>query len=293
MLLGSLEAGGTKMVCALGNEKGEIFEREVFSTRMPKETLKDICDYFRNKGIQALGIASFGPLQLNPMEENFGSITTTPKLGWKFFPLLAELRQALQVPCGIDTDVNAAAYAEYLLGAAKGLKSCLYVTVGTGIGGGLILEGNLVHGLVHPEFGHMLLHPLANDPLPEGVCPYHTGCLEGLCSGPSLQKRYNVPAQELPPSHPAWDLECAYLGQMCANALMLLSVEKIILGGGVMQQMHLFEGIRKATQSLLGGYIQHPQISQGLSSLIVPPALGVHSGAIGGLLLAKKALEES
>ena len=293
MRLGALEAGGTKMVCAIGNENGEILDRVVFPTEDPQETMPRLLSWFAGQKPDALGIASFGPLNLDRTSGQYGDITTTPKLAWKFFPLLRTFRETLGIPCSIDTDVNAAALAELRLGAARGLASCLYVTVGTGIGGGLVLENRLVHGLVHPEFGHILLRPDKDDPLPRGVCPYHDGCLEGLCSGPSLLARYGVPAEELPPDHPAWERESAYLAQMCVNAIMTLSVEKIILGGGVMQQGHLFPRIREKTRDLLGGYIHHQMVEEKMEDYIVPPALGTHSGITGALLIGSEALSEA
>ena len=204
-------------------------------------------------------------------------------------PLLPRLRDALGVPAAIDTDVNAAALAEWQLGAARGLNSCMYVTVGTGIGAGLVIEGKLVHGMMHPELGHMLLRPLPDDPAPDGFCPYHRGCVEGLASGPALEKRWGRKAQTLPEEHEAWRLETAYLAQLCMNAVCAYSPEKIILGGGVMQQKHLFPMIRRETRKLLNGYIDAGQIRDGVDSYIVEPGLGTRSGALGALLLARQA----
>ncbi len=212
MLLGALEAGGTKMVCALGNEKGEVFERESFPTREPEPTVSDIISYFAGRGIEALGVSSFGPLDLNEDSSTYGSITTTPKPGWQNVPLRARLMDALGVPVGIDTDVNGAALGEALLGAGKGLKSLVYYTIGTGVGGGAYDHGRLLHGLVHPEMGHMLLRPHADDPAPHGFCPYHDGCLEGMACGKAIEQRWGVPARELPPEHIAWQIEAEYSG---------------------------------------------------------------------------------
>lgn len=291
MLLGAIEAGGTKMVLCIGDEEQHILEREVIPTATPEETMDKILAFFQGKGIRALGIGSFGPLDLNRRSKTYGYITTTPKTLWRNFPLLPQLRAALRVPVEIDTDVNAAALSEYALGAAQGFNSCLYVTVGTGIGGGLIAEGNLVHGLVHPEFGHMLLRVSAEDPMPDGVCPYHKGCLEGLASGPSIEARWSKKAALLPENHPAWELEAEYLAQMCANAIYCISPECIVLGGGVMRKTHLFPMIRTRTADLLKGYVQHPRILAGMEDYIVPPALGENSGIVGGLLLAKRAFQ--
>ena len=171
MLLGALEAGGTKMVCALGDENGNVLERESFPTRMPEDTMPALIDYFQGKGIKALGIGSFGPLNLDPADPHFGDITTTPKPGWRDYPLRGALLEALRVPVGIDTDVNAAAFSEAVLGAGKGLSYLVYYTIGTGVGGGAYLNGKLLHGMVHPEMGHVLLRPDPRDPAPKGFCP--------------------------------------------------------------------------------------------------------------------------
>ena len=290
MLLGALEAGGTKMVCALGNEKGEVFERESFPTREPEPTISDIISYFAGRGIEALGVSSFGPLDLNEDSSTYGSITTTPKPGWQNVPLRARLMDALGVPVGIDTDVNGAALGEALLGAGKGLKSLVYYTIGTGVGGGAYDHGRLLHGLVHPEMGHMLLRPHADDPAPHGFCPYHDGCLEGMACGKAIEQRWGVPARELPPEHIAWQIEAEYLAQMCVNTIVMLSPQRIVLGGGVMHQEHLLPMVRKRTLELLGGYVAHPAILEHIDSYIVPPALGNNSGAVGSLLLAVRAL---
>lgn len=289
MLYGALEAGGTKMVLSIGNENNEILERASIPTRDPKETIGEMNVWFAARHIQALGIGTFGPVELDENSPKYGWITTSPKLAWVDQPLLPRMQQALGVPALIDTDVNAAALAEYELGAARGLKSCLYVTVGTGIGGGLIIEGNLVHGLMHPELGHILLRQEEADPAPDGFCPYHIGCLEGLANGPAIEKRWGVSAKELPPEHPAWDLEAAYLAQMCISAICTFSPEKIILGGGVMQQKHLFPKIRANVVERLNNYIGRPEILHGIDAYIVEPGLGTGSGAMGALLLAQKA----
>ena len=205
---------------------------------------------------------------------------------------MTTLKNALGVPTGIDTDVNAAALAEYTMGAGKGRGSLLYVTVGTGIGGGFVTDGRMIHGLVHPEMGHMILAPLEGDTMPDGVCPYHRHCLEGLASGPAIEKRWGLSAKLMTEDHPAWELEATYLAQMCVNMIVTVSPEVIVLGGGVMQQAHLFPKIRAKVLDLLGGYVSSPSITpEGIDSYIVPPALGVNSGVIGALLLGARALE--
>lgn len=292
MRLGALEAGGTKMVCAIGDEHGNVIERASFPTRKPEETMPAIIDFFRDKQIEALGVSSFGPLNLNENDLNYGDITTTPKLEWRNYPLRRELMKALNVPVGIDTDVNGAALAEAKLGAGNGLDSLVYYTIGTGIGGGAVVEGKLLHGLVHPEMGHMLLRPAQNDPAPHGFCPYHDGCLEGMANGPAIEKRWGVSAKELSEDHPAWALEAEYLAQMCVNTIVTLSPKKIVLGGGVMHQMHLFPRIRRRTLEMLNGYVAHRAILEDIDEYIVPPALGDNAGAVGSLLLALEALEK-
>ena len=289
MLFGTLEAGGTKMVLSIGNEQNELIEQTSIPTEAPEKTIPAMIDWFRDKGIAALGIGTFGPVDLKKDSPTYGWITKTPKPGWSDKPLLPPMQEALGVPALIDTDVNAAALAEWKLGAAKGLNSCLYVTVGTGIGAGLVVEGKLVHGLVHPEFGHMLLRQEKEDPAPDGFCPYHKGCLEGLTAGPAMEKRWGRKAYDLPPDHEAWNLEASYLAQMCMNAICGFSPEKIILGGGVMQQKHLFPLIRQKTLDLLNGYVQAKEILENIDNYIVEPGLGTKSGAIGALLLARQA----
>ena len=286
MRYGAIEAGGTKMVLAVADERLHILVRKTLPTKTPEETVPEMLAFFRENKVDALGIGSFGPLDLNPASEGFGSITKTPKLAWRDYPLLQVFRDELQIPCAIDTDVNAAALCEAEMGAGKGLKNCVYVTVGTGIGGGVYCEGKLVHGLMHPEVGHMLLRAHPGRDHPDGFCPYHKGCLEGAASGPAIEKRWGKNARELPPDHPAWALEAHYLAQMCMNLMMTVSPEKIILGGGVMGQEHLFPMIRKELMRLINGYIPCVQNAE---ELVVPPVCYPDSGLMGSLLLAKKA----
>lgn len=279
------------MVCSTGDATGRIFTSESFPTTTPEETMPLLIDFFRGARVDALGIGTFGPVDLRPASPDYGSITSSPKLAWQNFPLLPTLTDALGVPADIDTDVNAAALAEHTLGAAAGLSSCLYVTIGTGIGGGLVIENNLVHGLLHPEFGHFWLRPHPEDPAPHGFCPYHDGCLEGLASGPTLEKRWGIQAQNIPADHPGWALEAYYLAQMCTTAIVTFSPEKIILGGGVMQQRHLFPMIHENVLTMLGGYVQHAVILHAMNEYIIPPGLGKDSGVTGALLLAARTIK--
>ena len=285
MLYGAIEAGGTKMVLAIGDENCNIVEQISLPTLTPDVTMPLMIDFFKGKGIQALGVGSFGPLDLNPASATYGYITSTPKLPWRNYPLIPELEKALGVKCVLDTDVNAAALCEAKMGAAKGLKNCVYLTIGTGIGAGVYCEGHLVHGGLHPEWGHMPLQRHPSDPMEKGFCPYHDACLEGLAAGPAIEKRWGVSAKELAPDHPAWELEAHYLAQVCAIALTTLATEKIILGGGVMSQTHLFPMVRKKTAELLNGYLQSPN-ALNLDDTIVPPQCFPVSGLIGSLLLA-------
>ena len=293
MRLGALEAGGTKMVCAIGDEHGNVIERYSLPTRGGDETVREIIEYFRAHPVEALGVSSFGPLNLDPASPEYGNITTTPKAGWANYPLRRNLAEALGVPVGIDTDVNGAALAEARIGAGKGVDSLVYYTIGTGIGGGAVVNGQLLHGLVHPEMGHMLLRPVENDPAPHGFCPYHDGCLEGMAKGPAIEKRWGKPAAELPEDHIAWEIEAEYLAQMCVNTIVVLSPKMIVLGGGVMHQMHLFPRIHRRTQELLNGYVAHSAILENIDAYIVPPALGDNAGAAGSLLLALDALKKA
>lgn len=286
---GALEAGGTKMVLAVMDENGNTVRQESIPTKTPDETMPEMLAFFAAYDISSLGIGGFGPLNLDRNASEYGHIMETPKLPWRHYPLLQAFRDGLGVPVGLDTDVNAAALAEARLGAAKGKESCLYVTVGTGIGGGVIIHGKPVHGLMHPEIGHISVFPVPEDPMPEGICPYHPHCLEGLASGPSIEKRWGISARELPPEHPAWEIESAYLAQLCANAMLTFSPEMIILGGGVMQQKFLLPMIREKTLKLLNGYIAHPAVSEGLEYYIVTPGLDTRSGITGAWLLARDA----
>ena len=291
MLLGALEAGGTKMICSMGNEQGQIVDRVSIPTGQPQQTLKDIAAYFMARRPQAVGIGSFGPLQLNPGKTAYGSLTSTPKLAWQNVPILDYFKDVLRVPIAIDTDVNAAALAEWKLGAARGLNGCVYFTVGTGIGGGVVSGGKIIHGLVHLELGHVLLRPMPNDPLPQGVCPFHIGCAEGLACGVAMERRWGSRAEELPNDHPAWELEADYLAQLCADAVVCYSPERIVMGGGVMHNPILLPMIRQKTTALLGGYVKDAALADGLETYIVAPCLGDNSGADGALLLAAEAID--
>lgn len=289
MRIGAVEAGGTKFVCGYGNEQGVIEDRISFPTEMPEITIPKVIDYFRDKGVEAIGIGSFGPLGVDRTRPEYGHVTTTPKPGWNGYDFLGALKAAYPVPFGWDTDVNAAAYGEAIWGAAKGQSSCVYYTVGTGIGVGVYAQGRLVHGLVHPEGGHVLTRRHPEDAF-AGVCPYHGDCLEGMAAGPGIEKRWGVKGSELAKDHPAWELEAYYLAQSIANTILLLSPQKVILGGGVMKQEQLFPLIRNEVSRNLNGYVSARALTEELDDYIVPPGLGDNAGLAGSLALGLAAL---
>ena len=286
----AIEAGGTKFVCAYGNSPEQLKERTRIETRDPESTMQDVIEYIhrvaKEETLDGIGLACFGPLSLDRSSESYGSITNTPKLKWKDFPVVTVLEDEFHVPVGFDTDVNAAALGEYRWGAGKGCGSLLYITVGTGVGLGAVLDGIPVHGAMHPEAGHILLpHNLEKDPF-EGVCPYHKGCFEGLASGPSLSKRWGVEsATDLPPDHQAWDLEANYLAMAMMNYTLCYSPHRIVLGGGVMQSPGLIEKTRIKMGLLLADYVKNSSVDQ-LDTYLVPPGLGQNSGIVGAWVLA-------
>lgn len=279
------------MALGVYTENGDELERLTLPTETPDKTMPAMVEFFCGHSVDALGIGSFGPLDLNPASPTYGFITSSPKRAWRNYPLMPELLAGRDIPCAIDTDVNAAVLAELELGAARGCQSAVYITVGTGVGGGVCIGGTPVHGMLHPEVGHMLLRPHPEDPNPHGVCPFHDGCLEGLASGPAIGARVSGDARGLPDDHPAFALEAHYLAQMCVNLIVTLSPERILLGGGVMQRAGLFPQIRAETARLLNGYVQTPQILERMDEYIVPPGLFPLSGLAGGYLLGKRALE--
>jgi fructokinase len=262
----------------------------VIPTTTPGETIERSLGFFREAGqLAALGIGSFGPVDLKRNSPSWGHITSTPKQGWRDTDLAGPFARELGIPIAFETDVNAAALAEARWGAAQGLTNCVYLTIGTGIGGGAVAEGRILHGMLHPEMGHIRIPRDATaDPFP-GNCPFHGDCLEGLAAGPAIQARWSKPAGELPPEHPAWALEARYLALAVANFVFTLSPERVILGGGVMHQAHLFPLIRKELGSILNGYIQAPGVRDDIGNYVVPPGLKDRSGILGALALAESA----
>ncbi len=289
---GGVEAGGTKFVCAIGDASLTLLERVEFPTTTPAETLDRTIDFFRsrseNGALAALGVGSFGPVDPRPGSPTWGYITTTPKEGWRHTDFAGRLGRALGTPVGFDTDTNAAALGEGALGAAQGLHTFVYLTIGTGVGGGALVGGTRIHGLLHPEMGHMRLPRAEGDDF-EGACPFHGDCLEGMVSGPALRARAGGPPHHLPPDHEIWTCTVHYLSAALANITCILSPQRIILGGGVMHQRHLFPRIRRGVQRLLAGYLQSPEILEHPETFIVPPGLGDNAGVAGSLALARLA----
>jgi fructokinase len=292
-LWGGVETGGTKTVCAVGTGPDDLLETIRIPTSTPDETIGRIVQFFRQKQatepLAAVGIAAFGPLDPNPDSPTFGHITTTPKPGWANTDLAGTIRRELDLPVGFDTDVNAAALGEHQWGAAQGLGNFVYLTIGTGIGGGAMVGGELVHGLSHPEMGHIRIpHEWGRDPF-AGFCTYHGDCLEGLASGPAVEARWGQKAGTLPEDHPAWLLEAEYLALGLINLIFILLPERFILGGGIMQQAQLFPLVRRRVQELLNGYLPFPTILERSDEYIVPPDLGSRAGVLGAIALAQQA----
>lgn len=288
-LYGGVEGGGTKFVCLVGSSPQDLRAEVRFPTTTPEETLGRVVAFFKRQGggLVALGVGSFGPLDLDTASPTYGFITATPKPGWSQTDVANFLQTRLDLPVAFDTDVNAAAYGEFTWGAARGLDPCLYLTVGTGIGGGGIFNGVPMHGLVHPEMGHIgLPHDREKDPFP-GVCPFHADCFEGLASGGAMKARWGAPAETLPADHPAWELEAGYIAQALANLICTLSPRRIVLGGGVLQQPVLLPLIRQKVLAALNGYVHAPQILRGIDQYIVTPGLGARAGVLGALALAR------
>ncbi len=287
-LLGAMEGGGTKFICAVGTGPEEIVEEARFPTTNPDETLEQAISFFRKYAPVAIGLAPFGPLDLNPKSPTFGSISATPKPGWSNTDVLGRFRRHFGVPMAFDLDVNAAAFGEYYwLPENRELNSLVYFTIGTGIGAGVIVDGKVVHGLTHPEAGHIHLpHDLQKDPFP-GSCPFHGDCFEGLANGPAISSRWGQSADSLPDDHPAWDLEAEYIAFALANVIFMFSPQRIVLGGGVMERQQLFPLIRHKVRDILNGYISSPIFSGSLDTFIVPPGLGRRSAILGAMAMAK------
>ena len=289
MRLGALEAGGTKMVCAVGDETGKIFEQISIPTVTPQETIPQMIKYFRKAKIDALGIGCFGPIDPNMNSDTYGYITSTPKLAWRNYNIVGAFKEALACPVGFDTDVNGSVLGEATFGQAKGKNCVVYVTIGTGVGAGIFIEGKLLHGMLHPEAGHVLIQKRSYDQY-RGKCPYHENCLEGLASGPAIEKRWGQKAATLKARKEVWDLEGYYIAQALSGYILTLSPEMIILGGGVMHQEQLFPIIRNYVKELLNGYIITKELEH-IENYIVPASLKDNQGIMGCLELARRAAE--
>ena len=290
-LYGALEAGGTKMVCAIGDENGNILERVSIPTLTPAETMPAMIEFFSNKGISALGIGCFGPVDLDKKSPTYGYITSTPKLAWTNYPIVAEFEKALGIPVGFDTDVNAAALGEATWGCTKDVENSIYITIGTGVGVGVIANGKPYHGMIHPEGGHILLARHPQDPMVGSGCPFHENCMEGLAAGPSLEKRWGVKGAELAGRPEVWELEAWYIAQAITNYIMILSPQRIICGGGVMHQDCLQPMTRKNVAEMVNGYIKGKGMDD-LENYIVGVSLNDNQGAMGAVKLAMDALAE-
>jgi len=295
-VLGGVEGGGTKFVCAIGSgETRELIDRREFATSAhPDDTIGEILEYFdaHRQDLSAIGVACFGPVELNPDSPRYGYITSTPKPGWRDVDIVGPVSRAFPgLPIGFDTDVNGAALAEMRWGAAQNAGSFVYLTVGTGIGGGGMVQGRPIFGLLHPEMGHMFIpHDWARDPF-AGACPFHGDCLHGLASGPAIETRWGRKAETLPDSHEAWRLEAHYLALGLANIVYVLSPERIILGGGVVKQPSLLPMVRSEIAGYMRGSLEAPELREpGIDAYVVRSALGDDAGVLGALALARRSL---
>lgn len=293
-LYGALEAGGTKMVVAIGDENGKIIDKMSIPTTSPEETMSQIISYFRvqeisGRYISALGIASFGPVDVIPKSKTYGHILNTPKPGWKDYDILGELQRAFNIPMAIDTDVNGSCLGEMTYGCAKGLDSVVYITIGTGIGAGISVNGKLLHGMLHPEAGHMMI---AKSKMDQGksVCPFHESCFEGLASGPSIKARWGENPDNLVDNSVVWELESEYIAKGLVNIILTLSPQKIILGGGVMHQGQLFPLIREKVSAYINGYYNTKELID-MDSYIVPASLDDDQGIMGAVRIGQLAEE--
>jgi len=292
-LYGGIEAGGTKFVCAVADGLNHFLEESLFNTTSPAETFQQVIHFFQphttSGRIKTIGLGTFGPLDLDPQSATYGFIKATPKPGWSNTDMIGPLQRELGVKIKLDTDVNAAALGEFACGASAGFDPSLYITIGTGIGGGYLKNGKPLQGLVNTEMGHVRIpHDFERDPF-KGCCPFHGDCLEGLASGPAIQGRFDEAAETLPDDDPFWDLEAEYLAYALMNYILVLSPRKIILGGGVMQRDFLFPLIRRKVQETLNGYVESRSLLENIETYIVPPKLGNRSGVIGALVLAMSA----
>jgi len=296
-MYGAIEAGGTKFVCAIGTGPEKIVDEIRFPTTHPEETINQAINFFKKNSqqgkLQAIGIGSFGPIDLDIRSPKYGYILSTPKNYWENTNIVGMIRKTFNVPMGFDTDVNAAALGEHEWGAARGLSDFIYLTIGTGIGGGGMINGQLLHGLMHPEMGHIAIpHDFAEDPF-KGYCPYHGDCFEGLASGPAIKARWKMSPEMLENHHQAWNLEAKYIALAVTNYICILSPQRVIIGGGIMNQKQLLSLIHQQVRKNLNNYIRSPEILQNIEKYVVLPALGNQSGIMGAITLAKQADQKS
>ncbi|MBY7142903.1 ROK family protein [Virgibacillus sp. NKC19-3] len=280
MLIGGIEAGGTKIVCAVGNSTGEIKAKQSIPTREPDETLAEIKNFYSDYELEALGVGSFGPIDLDKNSDTYGMILNTPKTAWKHYDLLGSLQRHFQIPVYIDTDVNVACLAEYRHGVGRDVSSCLYITVGTGIGAGLVQDGRIFQGRSHPEMGHVRI-PQHSDDSFAGICPYHRNCLEGMASGSAIEKRYGKKGNLLGNDVNVWEIEAHYLAHAIVSYTLILSPERVILGGGVMKQDSLFPLVRQKVSELMNDYVYMGDMSE----FITAPELDDEQGVKGAIAL--------
>lgn len=286
-LYGGIEGGGTKFMCVVGSSPESIAAQTRIPTTVPQETLGLVVDFFAQyrDRLRAIGIGSFGPVDLNRESPTWGFITSTPKPGWQDTDVAGFIGRALKVPVAFDTDVNAAALGEMTWGNAQGVRSCLYITLGTGVGGGAILNGRPLHGLVHPEMGHVRVPRADGDDFP-GACPFHGDCLEGMVSGPALQARTGRRGEALSDDDPSWRFYVHYVAHALLNFICTLSPERVVVGGGVAHRPHLLPLIRTQVRMLLNDYVRNPALGVGIDDYIVSPGLGDAAGSLGAMALA-------
>ena len=295
ILFGGIEAGGTKIVCAVGSNPDDLRDEIRFETTNPSDTLRRAIKYFKRQNsrhpLKAIGVGTFGPIDMAPESPTFGYIKSTPKLGWANTDIVGRISRELNLPVFFNTDVYTAALAEYLWGVAKGVDNFLYLTIGTGIGGAALIDGQQLFGLTHSEMGHIFIpHDLETDPF-VGVCSKHSDCFEGLASGPAIEKRWGIKPEDIPQDHPAWVQEARYIAFGLVNFILTMSPKQIVIGGGVMEQAHLFPLVRKSVLELLNGFVQTPMMGEDSTNYIVPPRLGNKAGILGAIALARQELE--
>ncbi|WP_313893792.1 ROK family protein [Psychrobacillus sp.] len=283
-MLGSIEAGGTKMNCAIGDEHGNIIKQAQFPTTTPEQNMQQFIEFFQTNPVDAIGIGAFGPVNVDRQSKQYGTILDTPKLAWRFFPFLQTLKQNLNIPIELQSDVNVAALGEAVHGSGKNDRAVLYITIGTGIGGGVVTNKQFLQTAQHPEMGHVWIKRTPEDTALSN-CPFHTDCFEGLASGPAIEKRWNTNAKNLPADHPAWELEANYIAQGVYQMMLAHAPNRIIIGGGVMNQPQLLPKIKQNIKAQLNGYTYYQALAN-LEETIVLPELGDNAGLVGGLVFA-------